>query len=233
MLLKRYLPLLALLVVVVLVQLVTTVAGVKYYLTQLTMSAYYALVVVGLSLLMGYAGQISLGQAGFFAIGGYTIAALTTTNLIEHRGSTFVQLLDNMGLLIHTTDFYGKEILYLPPWIACIAAILVTVIIAFLIGIPVLKLKGHYLAMATLGFGAIIYRIVLGSKIFGEADGLTNVPEFTLIPGVAPSSGCRTNSSAPPGPAARTMPSEVPKRIFLGFRLATITVWRPTSSAGS
>ena len=52
MLLKRYLPLVALLVVVVLVQLVTTIAGVKYYLTQLTMSAYYALVVVGLSLLM-------------------------------------------------------------------------------------------------------------------------------------------------------------------------------------
>ena len=118
--LKRYLPLLALLVVVVLVQLVTTVAGVKYYLTQLTMSAYYALVVVGLSLLMGYAGQISLGQAGFFAIGGYSSAALTTTNLIEYRDGAFVQLLDNLGLLIQTEDFYGKEILYLTPWIAFI-----------------------------------------------------------------------------------------------------------------
>ena len=40
--------------------------------TQITMSAYYALVVIGLCLLMGYAGQISLGHAGFFAIGGYT-----------------------------------------------------------------------------------------------------------------------------------------------------------------
>jgi len=185
MLLKRYLPLVALLVVVVLVQLVTTIAGVKYYLTQLTMSAYYALVVVGLSLLMGYAGQISLGQAGFFAIGGYSIAALTTTNLIEYRDGILVQLLDNLGLLIQREDSYGKEILHLSPWIACIVTILVTVIIAFLIGIPVLKLRGHYLAMATLGFGAIIYRIVLGSKIFGEADGLTNVPEFALIPGVA------------------------------------------------
>ena len=185
MVLKRYLPLLALIVVVVLVQLVTTIAGAKYYLTQLTMSAYYALVVVGLSLLMGYAGQISLGQAGFFAIGGYTAAALTTTNLIEHRGGGIVKLLDNLGLLIQIENSYGEQILYLTPWIACIAAISVTVIIAFSIGIPVLKLRGHYLAMATMGFGAIVYRIVLGSKVFGEADGLTNVPEFTLIPGVA------------------------------------------------
>ena len=49
-------------------------AGKGFYLTQLTMAAYYALVVLGLSLLMGYAGQISLGHAGFFAIGGYTSA---------------------------------------------------------------------------------------------------------------------------------------------------------------
>jgi branched-chain amino acid transport system permease protein len=185
MILKRYLPLLVLVVVVVFVQLVTTIAGVRYYLTQLTMSAYYALLVVGLSLVMGYAGQISLGQAGFFAIGGYSIAAMTTTNLIEHREGNFVRMLDNLGLLIQKENSYGEQILHLTPWIACIVAILVTVIIAFLIGIPVLKLRGHYLAMATLGFGAIIYRLALGSKIFGEADGLTGVPEFTLVPGVA------------------------------------------------
>ena len=53
-------------------------AGKGFYLTQLTMSAYYTLVVIGLCLLMGYAGQISLGHAGFFAIGGYTSAVLTT-----------------------------------------------------------------------------------------------------------------------------------------------------------
>ena len=38
--------------------------------------------------------------------------------------------------------------------------------------------------MATLGFGVIIYRIVLGSRIFGEADGITRVPGFTLLPGI-------------------------------------------------
>ncbi len=151
--LKRFLPSLVTAVLVVLVQLVLTTAGVQFYLTQLTMAAYYSLLALGLCMLMGYAGQISLGQAGFFAIGGYTVAVLT-----KH--------------------FHWS------PWLACITAIVLTIIIAFLIGIPVLKLKGHYLAMATLGFGLIIYRIVLGTKLFGEADGITDIPGFTLIPGL-------------------------------------------------
>ena len=61
--------------------------------------------------------------------------------------------------------------------------ILTTLIwIALVIGIPVLKLKGHYLAMATLGFGTIIYRLLLASPYFGEADGISEVPAFTLVP---------------------------------------------------
>ena len=67
---KRYLPLAILLLLVVFVQLLTLWTGTPYYLTQLTMSAYYSVVIIGLCLLMGYAGQISLGHAGFFAIGG-------------------------------------------------------------------------------------------------------------------------------------------------------------------
>jgi branched-chain amino acid transport system permease protein len=88
------------------------------------------------------------------------------------------------GLLVSRQDLYGSEILNFHPWAACIAAVLSTVIVAYIIGGPVLKLKGHYLAMATLGFGIIVYRIVLGSAIFGEADGLSDVPAFTLIPGL-------------------------------------------------
>ena len=56
-------------------------------------------------------------------------------------------------------------------------------LIAFVLGIPVLKLKGHYLAMATLGFGIIIYRIVLAAEFFGEADGISDVPPFTPAAG--------------------------------------------------
>ena len=50
------------------------------------------------------------------------------------------------------------------------ATIIITMAISYLIGVPVLRLKGHYLAMATLGFGTILYRIFLGTRVFGEAD---------------------------------------------------------------
>ena len=64
--------------VVVAVQVATHLAGKAFFLTQLTMAAYYTLVAAGLSVLMGYAGQISLGHAAFFAIGGYASGYLTT-----------------------------------------------------------------------------------------------------------------------------------------------------------
>lgn len=169
---------------VVLIQLLTTWTGSGYYLTQLTMSAYYSLLIVGLSVLMGYAGQISLGHAGFFAIGGYVSAALTTRNLIPYADSFLVGLLRSLGCLQAGKDIYGDPLLVVLPWVACIIAILVALLIAFLLGIPVLKLKGHYLAMATLGFGIIIYRIVLASAYFGEADGISGVPGFALAPGL-------------------------------------------------
>ncbi len=148
------------------------------------MSTYYAVVIIGLCLLMGYAGQISLGHAGFFAIGGYTSAVLTTLNLQQHIDHGLVAFLDKTGCLVSSTDLYGEKLLYLSPWIAFLAAILLAVVIAFLIGVPVLRLKGHYLAMATLGFGLIIFRIVLAVPLLGEADGIVDVPPFTVLPGI-------------------------------------------------
>ena len=61
------------------------------------MAAYYCIAVIGLCMLMGYAGQISLGQAGFFAIGGYTTAALTTLNLIKFNGEGLIKFLYKIG----------------------------------------------------------------------------------------------------------------------------------------
>lgn len=182
---RRYLPVGILVLAVICVQLLTKIFGVQYYLTQATMSAYYALVAIGLCLLMGYAGQLSLGQAGFFAIGGYTTATLTTQNLAPVLDAPLWQFLDKLGLLLSKTDAYGDTIVYINPWLSCILAILITVVVAVGVGRPVLALKGHYLAMATLGFGTIIYRIVLGTRLFGEADGISNVPPFPLLPGLS------------------------------------------------
>lgn len=183
-LLKRYIPVLVLLALVVGVQLVTQFTETTYYLTQLTMSAYYSIVVIGLCVLMGYGGQISLGHAGFFAIGGYLAGALTTHNLIPLKDHVLVAFLEKAGLLVTSQDLYGGNLLTVEPWVACIAAVFAAGLIALAIGGPVLKLKGHYLAMATLGFGIIIYRIALASAYFGEADGISEVPGFKLLPGI-------------------------------------------------
>lgn len=146
---KKYTSLIIFLGLAVLIPLITSLSGKNFYLTQLTMSAYYALAALGLCLLLGYAGQISLGQAGFFAIGGYTSAIMSSAGL--------------------------------DPRLAFIVAIISAALIAFVIDIPVLKLKGHYLAMATLGFGVIIEKLVRGIPSLGGADGISNVPDFPLF----------------------------------------------------
>ncbi len=151
-----------------------------FYMTQCTMSAYYALLVVGLCLLMGYAGQISLGHAGFFAIGGYTSAVMATYNLTAWRDNAVIAWCNSVGLVHQWRDIYGATNLSFSPWVGCVAAVLLAGGIAWLIGMPVIRLKGHYLAMATLGFGLIVYRIVLGTRLFGQADGISNVPPFVL-----------------------------------------------------
>ena len=179
---RKPLALAALCLLVVCIHLVTILTGSQFYLTQLTMAAYYGLVIIGLGTLMGYAGQISLGHAGFFAIGGYLSASLTTRNLASLQGTWPVKGLDSLHMLKIAQDLSGEQLITVAPWAACCCAVAAAALIALVIGIPVLKLKGHYLAMATLGFGTIIYRILLASPYFGEADGISEVPGFTLLP---------------------------------------------------
>ena len=88
---SRAFPLAIFAALIVLVQLATGIAGKGQYLTQLTMAGYYSLPILGLTLLMGYAGQISIGHAGFFAIGGYVSGFLTTYNLSELSGLWWVR----------------------------------------------------------------------------------------------------------------------------------------------
>jgi branched-chain amino acid transport system permease protein len=166
------------------VQLLAQAAGKGFFLTQLTMTAYYTLVVLGLSLLMGYAGQISLGQAGFFAIGGYTTAALTTFDLSPHRGQALVGALAKARVLAARPDLFGGEVLSVEPWVAFALAVGLGAAVAVAIGIPVLRLKGHYLAMATLAFGTIVSSVLVGTQALGAADGISGVPPFALVPGL-------------------------------------------------
>jgi len=177
----RYIPLVLAAVAIVAVHLGLSAADLTSRMTQITMAAYYGLVVIGLCLLMGYAGQVSLGHAGFFAIGGYVSAALTTCNLLKSRQAWPVNWCDAIGLLVEHRDLYGQVMLSFKPWPAFLASLVLAGLIAWIIGQPVIRLKGHYMAMATLGFGLIIYRIVLGAEVFGRADGISNVPPFELV----------------------------------------------------
>ena len=82
--------------VVIAVQLLTQVTGTSYYLTQLTMTIYSCLLIVGLCLVMGYAGQISLGHAAFFALGAYVPAILTTRFEVPCLAAAALAVLDVM-----------------------------------------------------------------------------------------------------------------------------------------
>jgi len=176
---------LALCVAVVGVQLLTHVIGREYYLVQLTMAAYTAVVVMGLGLVMGYAGQVSMGHAAFLAIGGYTSAVLTTVDLGRLAATPLGGALHRLGVLVERDRLYGQgNVISCAPGFAFAAALLLAVAVAVLVGYPALRLRGHYLAMATLGFGLIVYQIVLGSRFTGSADGISAVPGWTLVPGV-------------------------------------------------
>src|SRR5207253_9529234 len=102
----------------------------------------FALAVIGLNLLMGFAGQVSLGHAGFFGIGAYAVAI-------------------------------GPTHLGVPSWAALIAGAAVAGLIAFVVGRPILKLKGHYLAVATLGMGLLIGMVFTNeARWTGGPDGM-------------------------------------------------------------
>lgn len=115
-------------------------------------SAYYfrvgalvfisALAVVGLNLLMGYAGQVSLGHAGPFAIGAYGTAVLPAQ--------------------------FGWD-----PLLGALVGIVTAAVLAFVVGRPILRLKGHYLAVATLGLGMLI-TMILNAEVWitGGPDGM-------------------------------------------------------------
>ncbi|MGD0277018.1 MAG: branched-chain amino acid ABC transporter permease [Syntrophales bacterium] len=105
----------------------------------------FTMLAVALNLLLGLAGQISLGQAAFFGLGAYISAVLTTSYIMN-------------------------------PWLSMVIAAAVVGVMAFILGFPILRLRGHSLAMATLGLGIIVY---IG---FNETVDLTGGPSG--LPGI-------------------------------------------------
>lgn len=118
----------------------------RYLLKVLLFVGINVIVVAGLALLFGYAGQISLGHAAFVGLGAYTSA----------------YLVGQLGL----------------PWLAGVgAAIAIAAAAGALLALPSLRLRGHYLAMATLGFNEILYVVFREARgITGGNDGLSGIP---------------------------------------------------------
>ena len=136
--------------------------------TVLKKGAIYSLVAVSLNLLNGFTGLFSLGQAGFMMIGAYTYSILT------------IPVADRAGVYQY---FDGGIVQFCVPMIVgLILAGIVPAIFAWLIGLPVLKLKSDYLAIATLGFAEIMRAIIqwkpLGPVTNG-ANALKNFPTFS------------------------------------------------------
>ena len=133
-------------------------------------ASIYALLAVSLNLLNGFTGLFSLGQAGFMMLGAYTYAILTIP--IEQHASVYQYF--NGGVVN----------VCLPPVIGIIAAGLVAVVFAWLVGKPCLRLKSDYLAIATLGFAEIL-RALIQWDVLGPVTNASNIlkkfPKFDSI----------------------------------------------------
>ena len=138
--------------------------------TVLKKGAIYALVAVSMNLLNGFTGLFSLGQAGFMLLGAYTYGILTIP--VESRVSVY-QYFDG-----------GIVQFAIPVPLALIAGGIVAAIFAYLIGLPVLRLKSDYLAIATLGFAEIIRAVFQWDKLGPLTNGsnlLRNFPAFKSV----------------------------------------------------
>lgn len=149
---RRFLnsPFLLVVVVGVIVLALPQFLSSNFYLRVAAVVYINALAVLGLNLLMGFAGQVSLGHAGFFGIGAYAVAL-------------------------------GPAYLGLPGWASLIAGAAFAALLAFVVGRPILRLSGYYLAIATLGMGMLISMVVSNeSNITGGPNGM-EVPRLVLF----------------------------------------------------
>jgi branched-chain amino acid transport system permease protein len=136
--------------IAVLIAVLPLVLPSTFYLRIAALVFIFSIAVLGLNLLMGFAGQVSLGHAGFFGIGAYAVAI-------------------------------GPTHLGVPSWVALIAGVVLAGLLAFVVGRPILRLKGHYLAVATLGMGLLIAMVFTNeARWTGGPDGMP-VPRLQLF----------------------------------------------------
>ncbi len=134
-----------------------------YYRSILVYSGVHVLLAVSLNLVIGIAGQFSMGHAGFMAVGAYTSSFLAMNVLPR-----FLDLTDPV-----TAFLSFPFLLFSSGFMAALFGVLV--------GLPTLRLRGDYLAIVTLGFGEIIRVMILNIDVIGGARGLPGVPQMTTL----------------------------------------------------
>jgi branched-chain amino acid transport system permease protein len=120
----------------------------RYLAGLLNQAAFYAIVVVSLNVLLGLAGQVSLGHAGLVAVGAYTYTLLT------------------------------REALW--PTASVLAGVLAGTIAGCVLGVPALRMRGHYVVLGTMAFGEVVRLAVAMGSWAGGVDGLVGIPGFEL-----------------------------------------------------
>ena len=122
----------------------------NFYVRIATLVYINALAVLGLNLLMGFAGQVSLGHAAFFGLGAYAVAV-------------------------------GPTHLGIPSWAALVGGVLLSALIAFVVGRPILRLKGYYLAVATLGMGLLTAMVIANEVAWTGGPNGMPVPRLVVF----------------------------------------------------
>ncbi|MGM9607595.1 MAG: branched-chain amino acid ABC transporter permease [Oscillospiraceae bacterium] len=153
--------------------------------TVLKKGAVYALAAVSMNLLTGFTGLFSLGQAGFMLLGAYTYAILSVP--MENKDQVYYlfggsavkfSLPDLFGSLFGTSGAGGAVSLVLAVLVAIILAGCVAAFFAWLIGLPVLRLKSDYLAIATLGFAEILRAVFQWQRLGPVTNGANMIKSF-------------------------------------------------------
>jgi len=142
----------SLVLLAVFIALIIPILGGSYHSEVLDVVLIFTLMGLGLNIVVGFAGLLDLGYVAFFAIGAYVMGLLTTTSDLGIAG--------------------------LPFWVALPIAVLAATTAGIMLGVPVLRMRGDYLAIVTLGFGEIIRVLALSDllkPVIGGAQGILNV----------------------------------------------------------
>jgi branched-chain amino acid transport system permease protein len=139
----------------------------EFYVTLLNYIGLYALVALGLVLLTGVGGLMSFGQAAFVGVGAYTTAYLTTSQQLP-------------GWLA----FAGGS-----PWLALGIGLMITAVVALLLGYLTLRLSGHYLPLGTIAWGISLYFLFGNLDFLGGHSGINSIPAIQLFGGLEIKSG--------------------------------------------